>query len=115
MSGGLEFLGQLRHDLHRLHTDPHDLADEADDVLGIVVAVGIGSGAAAFIGRDLIRIDCDSSAYGVPQAIFKQLWRLRLILVYRFALEGYLGLAITAYGRYVGSRPARAPETASAC
>lgn len=42
---------------HRLHTHRYHLLDKADNVVGVVIAVGIVGDAAAFVGADLILVD----------------------------------------------------------
>lgn len=56
---------------HGFHADAHHLADEADDVFGIVGAVGIGANAAALVLADLILIDHPLQGDAVAQTIGK--------------------------------------------
>ena len=57
LCGRLEVGWQLVYDLDRVETDGDDLAWQAHDVLGVVVAVGVRRDAAAFVGADLVLAD----------------------------------------------------------
>lgn len=47
-----------------------DLADEADDVFGVVFAVGVVDDAAALVGADLVLVDDPFEGAAVAEAIF---------------------------------------------
>jgi len=49
--------GEGVDDLHGLEAEVDDLGDEADDVLGVVGAIGVACYAGAFVGGDLVLID----------------------------------------------------------
>jgi hypothetical protein len=52
-----------------------DLADEADDVLGVVFAVGVVDDAGALVGRELVLVDDPFERGAVAEAIFGDLGR----------------------------------------
>jgi hypothetical protein len=54
---GSNAAGSPADDVDRFHAEADKLADEADDVLLVVVAVGVGGDAAARILRDKLPID----------------------------------------------------------
>ena len=47
------------------------MADEADDVLRVVVAVGVVGDAAAFVGGDLVLVDDPFEGGAVAEAVFE--------------------------------------------
>jgi hypothetical protein len=67
----LTIVGQGVDDGYGFQADADDLADQADDVLGIVVAVGVAGDAAALVGADLVLIDDPFQGTAVAQAVFQ--------------------------------------------
>ena len=59
---------EILDDLDRLYADANYLADEADDVLGVVGSVGVGRDAAALVGAHLILVDDPFQGAAVPEA-----------------------------------------------
>ena len=59
-------VGQRLHDLHCLQAHMHHLADEAEDVFGVIFAVGVVGDAAAFVGGDLVLIDDPLQRRAIP-------------------------------------------------
>jgi len=47
----------LPNNPHRLQTRGHDLFDEADDVVFVVLAVGVVGDVGAFVGGNLVLVD----------------------------------------------------------
>ena len=64
-----EILRQCLHDADGFEADGDDFADEADDVFGVVVAIGIGGDAAAFVGLDLVLVDDPFEGAAVAEAV----------------------------------------------
>ncbi len=48
---------ETRNLLHRFHAHGHNLLDEADDVHGVVIAVGVVGDAGTLVGADLVLVD----------------------------------------------------------
>ena len=65
--------GQGFDDIHGFEADMDHLADEALDVLGIVLAVGVVDDAAALVGRDLVLIDDPLKGGAVAESVFVDL------------------------------------------
>lgn len=64
---------QRLDDLDGFEAHADDLADEADDVLRVVLAVGVGGDAAALVGADLVLIDDPFEGRAVTEPIFERL------------------------------------------
>ena len=62
-------LRQPRHDLDRLQADADHLAEQAQDVLRIVGAVGVVDDAAAFVGLDAVLVDHPFEGGAVAEAV----------------------------------------------
>ena len=60
---------QPRRDLDRLQADADHLADEAQDVLRVVGAVGVVDDAAAFVGFDAVLVDHPFEDGAVAEAV----------------------------------------------
>ena len=67
--------GQGAHDLDSFEADGDDLGDEAEDVLGLVRAVGVVGDAAAFVGADLILVNDLIEGGVVAETVFASLGR----------------------------------------
>lgn len=67
--------GERRHDAHRLDAHGDDLADEADDVLRVVGAVGIAGDAAAGVGGDAVLVEHPIERGAVAEAVVERLRR----------------------------------------
>jgi len=68
-SGWLEGGSETVDDLDRFEADAGDLADEADDVLGVILAIGVGDDAGAFVGGDLVLVDDPFEGGAVAEAV----------------------------------------------
>src|SRR5437867_4358998 len=60
-------------DLHGFQTDGNDLANQANNVLRIIVPVGIIRDAAALVSGDLILVDYPFKSRPVPEPVFVSL------------------------------------------
>ena len=57
LGGGGEKRGEGGYDFHGLEAEVDDLGGQADDVLGVVGAVGVAGDVGAFVGGHLILVD----------------------------------------------------------
>src|SRR6478735_484890 len=72
---GRELLRQGGDDLHRLEADADHLADKANDVLGVVGPVGVGTDAAAGVLGDAVLVDDPLQGAAVAEPIVEHLRR----------------------------------------
>ncbi len=61
---------RLADEANGFEADGYNLADEADDVLGIVVAVGVIDYAGALVGGDAVLIEHPFEGAAVAEAVF---------------------------------------------
>jgi hypothetical protein len=61
--------GQSPNNLLGFEGDGDDLADEAEDVLRVVGAVGVVDDAGAFVGRDLVLVDDPFDGGAIAEAV----------------------------------------------
>ena len=66
---------QALDNLHRLEADGDDLGDEAEDVPGVVGAIGVVGDAAAFVRADLVLVNDPFEGGTVPEPVFVSLGR----------------------------------------
>jgi|SRR5579862_599718 len=80
------------HNCHGFHTHTHNLPNEADDVVGVVFAVGVGFDAAAFVFGDLVLVDDPIDGGAVAEAVEEDFGgmptRVSESLTTRFFLSG---------------------------
>ena len=62
--------GKLADEADGFEADGDDLTDEADDVLGIVLAVGVVDDAGAFVGGDAVLVDYPFEGAAIAEAVF---------------------------------------------
>ena len=67
--------GKLADQADSFEADGHDPADETDDVLGIVRAVGAVDDAGALVGGDAVLVDHPFEGAAVTEAVFVSLGR----------------------------------------
>lgn len=62
--------GEIADEADGFEADGDDLADEANDVLGIVRAVGVVDDAGAFVGGDAVLVDHPFEGAAIAEAVF---------------------------------------------
>ena len=65
---------QSFNQLDGFQTDGDDLANQFDDVLRVVWAVGVVGDAASIVGFDLVLIDNPIQSRAIAQAVVKRFW-----------------------------------------
>lgn len=63
------------HGLHGFEADVDDLLDQLEDVLRVVVAIGVVGDAGTLVGGDLVLVDNPVEGGAVAEAVFETLGR----------------------------------------